>query len=67
MNNKINWRQKLSSRKFWAMLAGVIISVLAAAGAPPETTQSVTGLIGAVGTIAVYMLAQGIADAGRGE
>ena len=29
-NNKINWKQKLSSRKFWAAAAGFVTAVLVA-------------------------------------
>lgn len=60
--NGIDWKRKLSSRKFWALLAGFATSVLAAAGAGESVALQVTGVIGAVGACVAYMLAEGIAD-----
>ncbi|MMZ65846.1 hypothetical protein D1872_282810 [compost metagenome] len=64
---KIDWARKLSSRKFWALLAALATSVLAAAGAGENVTLQVTGVIGAVGSCVAYMLAEGAADAGGSE
>lgn len=59
---KINWKQKLASRKFWALAAGVATSILAAGGAGDDTALKVTGIIGAVGSCVVYMLAEAYTD-----
>lgn len=64
--NKINWKQKLSSRKFWAALAGVIVSAIAFTTATPETTEKIVTFVGMIGVLVTYMLAEGIADNGRG-
>jgi hypothetical protein len=61
---KIDWGRKLSSRKFWALLGALAVAALAALGAGPESIQRVEGVVGALGSCAVYMLAEGIADAG---
>ncbi|MNI87207.1 hypothetical protein D3C73_1443870 [compost metagenome] len=60
---KVNWKQKLASRKFWALAAGVVTSILAAGGAGDDTTLKVAGIIGAVGSCVVYMLAEAYTDA----
>ncbi|OMC94368.1 hypothetical protein [Paenibacillus odorifer] len=57
--------RKLSSRKFWALLAALATSVLTASGAGDNTVLHVTGVIGAVGACVAYMLAEGIADSAR--
>jgi membrane protease YdiL (CAAX protease family) len=57
--------RKLSSRKFWALLAALATSVLTASGAGDNTVLHVTGVIGAVGACVAYMLAEGIADGAR--
>lgn len=54
--------RKLSSRKFWALLAALATSLLTAGGAGDSVTLQVTGVIGAVGACVAYMLAEGIAD-----
>lgn len=63
---KINWKQKLSSRKFWAAVVGVVVSVVAFTTATPETTERIVTFVGAIGTLIMYMLSEGIADNGRG-
>lgn len=64
--NKINWKQKLSSRKFWAAVAGVIMSAVAFTAATPETIERIVAFVGAIGVLVMYMLSEGIADSGRG-
>ena len=55
-------KKKLSSRKFWAAISGVIISVMVAFNADAGSQEKVTGVITATGTLAIYMLAEGGAD-----
>lgn len=65
--NKINWKMKLSSRKFWACITAVIISIIAFTNADQGTIEKITALITAVGGLCMYMLAEGIADNGRDQ
>lgn len=58
----MNWKKKLSSRKFWAAISGVVISVMVAFNADAGSQEKVTGVITATGTLAIYMLAEGSAD-----
>lgn len=59
---KIDWKRKLSSRKFWAAVSGVVISVMVAFSADAESQEKVAGVISAAGTLAIYMLAEGSTD-----
>lgn len=59
---KINWKQKLTSRKFWAAVSGVAISVMLIFGAKAEMQEKITGAITAAGTLAVYILSEGSVD-----
>lgn len=59
---KIDWKRKLSSRKFWAAVSGVVISAMVAFNANAESQEKVAGVITATGTLAIYMLAEGSAD-----
>lgn len=65
--DKIDWKRKLSSRKFWALLAALATSLLAASGAGESVTLQVTGVIGAVGACVAYILAEGFADGNSGD
>ena len=62
---KINWKQKLSSRKFWAGVAGWATSLLTAFNVTENNVARVSIIIAGIGSLAVYMLAEGIADANR--
>lgn len=54
--------RKLSSRKFWACITAVVVSLIAFTKATPETAERVVALIGAIGGLCVYMLSEGMAD-----
>ena len=66
MDNKINWKQKLASRKFWALLGALATAVMAGV-VSPDTTAKVTGIITAVGACACYMLTEASVDKYRGN
>jgi uncharacterized membrane protein YjjP (DUF1212 family) len=61
----MNWKRKLGSRKFWALAAGVATSVLVLVGAGEDTAVKITGVISAVGTVVVYILAEASVDAAK--
>lgn len=59
---KIDWKKKLGSRKFWAMLAALILSILTAFGIPQLTLEQVAVIISGIGALVAYMLAEGSVD-----
>lgn len=62
---KINWKQKLTSRKFWAAVVTFVTSVLVAFNVPDLTIEQVTTIImGGAGMIA-YIIGEGLVDAAR--
>lgn len=65
--NKINWKQKLSSRKFWVALVGFITSILVAFNVPTLTVEQVTAIVMGGGTLIAYILSEGFIDAKREE
>ena len=62
---KINWKQKLTSRKFWAAIVAVIISLCVLIGIPDVTQEHITALVMAVGGLIAYILGEGFVDAAR--
>ena len=54
--------RKLGSRKFWACVSAVIISIIAFLNASPETTERIVAFVSAIGGLCIYMLSEGIAD-----
>ena len=62
---KINWVQKLCSRKFWAAIVAVITCICVIFGVDELTTEQVTALVMAVGALIAYILGEGFVDAQR--
>lgn len=58
----INWKRKLSSRKFWAAVSGVVISVMIIFGADSSSQEKIAGAISSAGVLVTYILAEGSAD-----
>ncbi len=60
---KINWVQKLTSRKFWAAIVAVITSICVIFGVEDITMEQVAALVIAVGALIAYILGEGFVDA----
>lgn len=59
---KIDWKRKLTSRKFWAAILGVVLSVMTMYGSSDDDKTKVTGLITATSTLIIYILAESSVD-----
>ena len=62
---KIDWKRKLSSRKFWVAVAGFIAPLLIAFGVSDSNAAQITALIMSGGSLIAYILGEGMIDAGR--
>jgi len=58
-------KRKLSSRKFWLALAGLVSAVAVAAGAAQGTVAQLTAIVTAGGVIAAYILGESYVDANK--
>lgn len=58
----IDWKRKLSSRKFWAALAAFVGAVAVFCGAGESVITEVTAIISAAGVLAAYILGESIVD-----
>ena len=61
--NKIDWSKKLTSRKFWMALAGLVVGVLALFAVDANTTTQISGVIMALGSVIAYIVGEGLVDA----
>ena len=60
----MNLKSKLTSRKLWAAIAGVIVGLVVAFGGDGETVETVAGSVMSVVSAIVYILAEaGVARA----
>lgn len=64
---KINWAQKLTSRKLWVALAGFVSGLIIAFGGGESTAATVSGCILQGASVIGYLLAEGLVDASRTE
>lgn len=60
---KINWVQKLTSRKFWAAVVGFVTPLLLAFGIGESAVTQVTSIIISGGTLIAYIIGEGLVDA----
>ena len=63
MENKIDWKSKLTSRKFWMALTGLITGLLIAMHMDEHEVTQITGIIMAAGSVVAYIIGEGWADA----
>ena len=63
--DKINWKQKLTSRKFWAAVIGFVTAILAAVGIDDMTIEQVIAVISATSVLIAYIIGEGMIDAAR--
>ncbi|HCT63852.1 MAG TPA: hypothetical protein DIC60_01000 [Lachnospiraceae bacterium] len=53
---------KITSRKFWVALAGLATSIMAFAQCDSNTIVQVTAIIGALGSVVGYLIANGLTE-----
>ena len=63
----IDWKRKLTSRKFWACLADFISMVLIAVHVADSTASQVAAIVMAGGGVIAYIIGEGLADAANKE
>jgi hypothetical protein len=59
----MDWKKKLSSRKFWALVATFAASMLVLFGVGEADITKITALITAAGSAIAYIFAEGNVDA----
>ena len=62
---KIDWKRKLTSRKFWAAVCGFVSMWIMALWKDASIAQTVTGMIMSAASLIAYMIGEGLADGGR--
>ena len=62
MKNKVDWKRKLTSRKFWAAVMGVVISVMVLFGVDSDKQERLTAVITSGATMIAYIIGEGLVD-----
>ena len=59
----INWKRKLTSRKFWLSVAAFVSLLIIACGKDKTVAEQVSAIIMAGATVIGYVIGEGLADA----
>ena len=60
---KINWKRKLTSRKLWVSVAGLVAGLIIAFGGNQDTADKVSGSIMSTAAVVGYIVGEGLTDA----
>lgn len=60
---KIDWKRKLSSRKLWAAVAGIVTGLAMVFGLDENTISTVAGAVVSMASVVAYIMAEGKVDA----
>ncbi len=58
----IDWKRKLTSRKFWAAVIGFVTPLIIAVGGSSEFATEVTAIIMSGATVIAYIIGEGLTD-----
>ena len=61
----MDWKKKLTSRKFWMSVIAFITPLLLAFGLAENEVTQVTAIIMAGADVVAYIIAEGLVDAGQ--
>jgi len=61
--SNIDWKRKLTSRKLWLALAGLVSGLVTAFGGSEATATQVTGLILSAASVVAFIVGEGLVDA----
>ncbi len=59
---KIDWKHKLTSRKWWTAIATLVTGLILAFGGNDNTAQTVSGCIMSSAAVIAYTIGEGLAD-----
>lgn len=59
---QIDWKRKLSSRKFWMAVIGFVSAMMTASGASDNSITQTTSVIMSGAVLVAYIIAEGFTD-----
>ena len=64
---EIDWKRKLTSRKFWLAVAAFVTELIIAFKGDAELAETLSGMIMAGATVIAYIIGEGLADAAAAD
>ena len=62
---KEDWIRKITSRKFWLAIAGLVAGIVKFMQNPSSDAEVISGLILSFGSVVAYIIGEGLVDAAR--
>lgn len=59
---KIDWKRKLTSRKFWISIAGFVAGMIVIFGGSQDLADKISGAILSGAAVVGYVVGEGLAD-----
>lgn len=59
----MDWKRKLTSRKFWLAVASLVTAILVMFNVPEITIEQTTTLVMAFAAVIAYIIGEGLVDA----
>lgn len=59
----IDWKRKLTSRKFWMAVIGLVSGLLMAFKVDAQDVETISGVIMSAASVIAYIIGEGMADA----
>lgn len=63
----IDWGRKLTSRKFWMAVVGLVTGLVLAFGGDSQTAETISGVIMSAASVVAYIIGEGLADQSAGD
>lgn len=63
----IDWKRKLTSRKLWLAVAGLVAGLIMAFKGDSATAEVVSGVIMSIASVVGYIVGEGLVDASNKE
>lgn len=60
---KIDWKAKLTSRKFWVAVSALVTGIILAFRGDAGTAETISGCIMSVAAVVSYVIGEGLTDA----
>lgn len=64
---KIDWKRKLTSRKFWVAITGLVSGLIIYFTGSAEDAEAVAALIMSAASVVAYTIGEGLADSNHTE
>ncbi len=64
---RIDWAAKLTSRKFWMAVCGLVSGLLLAFKVDEGSVTQITGVIMSAASVVAYIIGEGLADAAAAQ